>query len=143
MPRRSASPSIPLLDAPPCPGCGAPASLVRHVQPFRRLRQVLLVKSWRWVCAGACVDPEAPAPPPPFSTAALDAWEGEWARQEWARRYGAPMPEDGRTQRHAERRVPIAVLLNTEELAHLDALRGRSSRSAFLRALLRTPKTRT
>ena len=104
---------------------------------------MLIVKSWRWACAGACLDPDAPAPPPSFSTAALDAWEGEWARQEWARRYGEPMPEDGRTQRHDERRIPIAVMLNTEELAHLDVVRGRSSRSAFLRELLRTAPPRT
>lgn len=101
------------------------------------------MKSWRWACRGACLDPDAPAPPPPFSTGALDAWEGEWARQEWARRYGAPMPEDGRALRHNERRIPIAVMLNTEELAHLDVVRGRSSRSAFLRELLCTAPPRT
>ena len=113
------------------------------MQPFRRGRQVLLVKSWRWTCPGACVDPEAVVPPPCFSNAALDAWEGEWAQGEWARRYGAPMPVDGRTRPDGERRVPIAVMLNTEELARLDVLRGRNSRSAFLRELLRTAPPRT
>jgi hypothetical protein len=50
------------------------------------------------------------------------------------------MPVDGRTRPDGERRVPIAVMLNTEELARLDVLRGRSSRSAFLRTLLRTSR---
>jgi hypothetical protein len=53
------------------------------------------------------------------------------------------MPEDGRALRHNERRIPIAVMLNTEELAHLDVVRGRSSRSAFLRELLCTAPPRT
>ena len=109
------------------------ATLHTRVAQVRRGARVVEVERRFWRCS-VCRDPLTGAPLE-LIDAALAAENEDLAWAEWRRRFGEDLPPvlppGRRPGRKRERRV--TVLLSDEELARLDELRGRRTRSDFLR----------
>ena len=90
-----------------------------------------------WRCE-RCPDPDAGEPPLEFLDAQLIAANDAALATAWRARYGEEVPSAGRPGRKtlARRTERVAVLLTSDELAHVDRRRGLRSRSEFLRAVI-------
>ena len=133
----------PALPAPPCSGCGRPATLVSKVTRFRRGDRVLQVEGFVWQCQAGCPDPVDGSSPHQFSTFELMEWEEGRASEIWQERFGEPMPASQRARRPEDQRtVRVPLLLTPAEAERLDRLRGRRSRADFVRGLLNQSASR-
>lgn len=123
------------LPPPLCPYCQTPAHLVSQLFRVRRGQRVLPVDLWTWECASGCPDPDQGLPPFRFADPPLMRVCDELLRAAWQARYGEQLPpSERRARRNREARdVRVPVLLTRSEMEALDAARGSSSRSDFLR----------
>ena len=117
-----------------CPTCGAAATLVDREFRVRRGDRVVRAVLPTWECRTGCTN-EAGTAPFRFATPSLAALERARMEVAWLEAYGEPLP--GATppgRKPAEKRsVPVHVLLTPTEVKLLDRLRGRRSRSEFIR----------
>jgi hypothetical protein len=87
-----------------------------------------------WECPGEHGDPFTGERPFRFADPPLLRWTDDQARELWLDRFGEEMPPSERGRRAGPRRtVRVPVMLTPQEAAQLDELRGRLTRSEYLR----------
>jgi hypothetical protein len=102
------------------------------------------MEGWIWECPTGCPDPADGNVPYQFTTFELMSWEEARARDEWAVRFGEPMPPSRRARLPDEQRsLRVSLLLTPDEAERLDRLRGDMSRSEFLRRAIDDDRRKT
>ena len=125
------------LKPPTCNHADCLLTLERRPAMARRGDRTVSYVAECWRCA-RCADPDTGAPPLEFLDDALIRRNEAALAAAWRDRYGEGVPPSGRPgpKTGAPREERLAVLLTSDELARLDARRGRTSRSEFVRALI-------
>ena len=123
------------MTPPPCAHGTCAATLQTRTAMARRGDRVVSYEAQLWRC-DRCGDPVTGTSPLDFIDAQLMRANDTALAAAWQDRDAEPLPATGRPRRrtdapHTER---IAVLLTPEELARLDAARGQTTRSEFVRA---------
>lgn len=121
-----------------CPVCGTPSEPSEIVRRIHRGDRFVDLKIPARTCplgckVGASTWIEALAVPDDIDTLFRQAWQDT---------HGEAMPEDGRRRRKAAselRRKRVILMLSEEEVKSLDAVRGKISRSEYLRQLALAP----
>ena len=118
----------------PCPNCKLQTSIVRVPVRVRRGDRVLPVEMATFECTNGCLN-EAGDRPFRFVDQALAAQNDAEASDAWRAAFGEEMPTRQRPGRKPDERRSrsIRVMLTPSELAALDAARGHTSRSEYLR----------
>jgi hypothetical protein len=103
----------------------------------RRGERSLDVEGWLWECAN-CADPFTGERPYRFADPPLLRWDDDQAAAAWKEAFGEPIPPSERGRHPGPHRtVRVPVMLTPAEAARLDEVRGKVSRSDFLRKSLK------